>query len=382
MNNEKAIERMALPLFLVSLPLTFIDVLLPMYTSELGFTPVQITGLFSVFSFFLVGMKLLIGRLTDSKGRKFIFISGILFYVFSYYFYAISFNVTYVYLATILEAVASCCIGISTYSTVADLNDSRGHNLGKITGYSNKGGLVGIALCFIVLNNSALIDGWHRLFLICSTASAIAAVYSFINIKNTAADGFAAAKPDLSLMKQKIIILKLIISIFTSAVSAVFVLYPKSRFNADLLEIAIAFLLPAVVIAFISPALGKISDNKGYSKSVTISVSLLFVSLILLPFMSSIYLYGIIWTFYCIAQAFFGITLSGIFTADLKEGRGTAVSMYTIGINIGNIIGPVIGGFLFQNIDISAPFIFSGAAFAVILLSIPKWIPLLAGEKP
>lgn len=381
MNNEKAIEKMALPLFFISLPLTFIDVLLPMYTSELGFTPVQITGLFSVFSFFLVGMKLLIGMLTDNKGRKFIFISGILFYVFSYYFYSISFNITYIYIAKILEAVAAGCIGISTYSMVADLNDSRGYNFGKLSGYADKGGLAGIALCFIIFNKLDLVDGWPRLFLICTLASVIAAVYFFINIKNTASDCFTATKPDLSLMKQKIIILKLTISIFTSTVSAVFVLYPKARFNANLLEIAIAFLLPAVVIAFISPTLGKISDNKGYRKSVTISVSLLFASLILLSFMSSIYLYGVIWTFYCIALTFFNITLNGMFTADIKEGRGTAVSMYTIGTNIGNIIGPVIGGFLFQNIHINAPFLFSGAAFAVFLLSISKWLPLLASDK-
>lgn len=53
-NTNGSINRLANPLILVSLPLTFMDLLLPMYTMSLGYTPVQITGLFSVSAAFAI----------------------------------------------------------------------------------------------------------------------------------------------------------------------------------------------------------------------------------------------------------------------------------------------------------------------------------------
>lgn len=381
MNDDGTIEKIVLPLLLISLPLTVIDVLLPMYTEGLGFTPVQITGLFSVFSFFLIIMRLFIGKLTDSKGRKFIFIRGILFYAVSYYFYSISYNIIFVYLARSLEAIAAGCIGISSYSMVADLNTSRGYNFGKINGYAQRGGLLGIALCFIIFYSADFSEGWARLFKICAFAAAIAFVYSFFRIKSTMTPCINAEKTDLPPVKQKIMVFKFIASIFLNLDSAIFALYLVKKFNAGLEEIGIAFLLPALVAAFISQKLGKISDNKGPYKATGISVALMIVSLILLPLMNSVYMFGIIWTLYSVAIILFNITLNGMFTADMEEGRGYAVSKYTIASNMGGIIGPVIGGALFQEININAPFLASGAAFSILLLSISKWFPLLSDEK-
>lgn len=53
-NTNGSINRLAIPLILVSLPLTFMDLLLPMYTMSLGYTPVQITELFSVSAAFAI----------------------------------------------------------------------------------------------------------------------------------------------------------------------------------------------------------------------------------------------------------------------------------------------------------------------------------------
>lgn len=101
MNAEDSIKKLAVPLFLVSLPLTFMDVLLPIYTMELGYKPIQVTGLFSVFSFFLVVMRLFIGKMTDRQGRKTIFLTGILLYALSYFYYSVSADIAYLYLARI-----------------------------------------------------------------------------------------------------------------------------------------------------------------------------------------------------------------------------------------------------------------------------------------
>lgn len=380
MNNEQVINKLTLPLLLVSLPLTVMDVLLPMYTTKLGFTPIQITGMFSVFSLFLVIMRLFIGKLIDSKGSKSIFIKGIMFYALSYFFYALSYKITYLYIARVLQSIAGICVNISTFSMITDLNKDHGYNFGKIQSYAEKGGLIGIAMCFFILNTATFKEGWTRLFAICAVASVVAAVYSFINVKDIKSNFIVPTKFDLSIFKQKIILFNLVIRIFTSIISSIFVLYLARKFNSNLLEIGIAFLLPTIVIAFISPMLGKSSDNSGRYKSIKKSFCMLLLSLILLPIMSNIYLFGVVWTNYCIAITLFDVTLNSMFTSDIVEARGIAISKYTIGANIGNIIGPIAGGLLFQY-DIASPFIFSAAAFAILFLTISKWFPLLANEN-
>ena len=78
-NTEEILKKLSFPLLLISLPLTVMDVLLPMYTSALGLTPLQVTGLFSVFSLGLVIMRLITGYVTDKAGRKPVFIFGLMF---------------------------------------------------------------------------------------------------------------------------------------------------------------------------------------------------------------------------------------------------------------------------------------------------------------
>ncbi|WMJ76202.1 MULTISPECIES: MFS transporter [unclassified Sedimentibacter] len=378
-NTNGSIDRLAIPLILVSLPLTFMDLLLPMYTMSLGYTPVQITGLFSIFSFFLVLMRLYVGRISDRYGRKTVLIAGLLLYALSYLLYSYSKDIGHLYTARVFQSIAGVCLSISCFSMVADLNNNLGHNYGKIGGYEEKGGLVGVALCFIIFNYSDFMDGWSYIFKICSAAALISTIYSIIFIKNVKYD-YTNTKFNFNFLKQNILILNLIIKIFTSIVSSIFVLYIANKFNSDLLETGIAFLIPAVVIAFAYEKLGKISDTIGRYRAVKTSLIMLVLCLIVLTAIKNIYTFGIFWTVYCIAVVLLDISLKGMFSSDIMESRGTAIGKYTMAGNIGTIIGPVAAGLLFQN-NIALPFIVSSAAFAVMLLTMNKWFNVLSVKK-
>ncbi len=370
-HNEKTLKNLSLPLLLTSLPLTVMGVLLPMYTSSLGLSPLQVTGLFSVFSLGLVIMRLLIGYIADKIGRKPVFIFGLIFYTLSFFIYSNAKMISLIYTGRGLQAIASALISISSYSMIADLNMKKNaHNFGKVDSYSEKGGLLGILLCFYVLNTPELIDGWSKLFRICTIASIIAVIYSIINVKETKKlsnkDFYDISLPS---KKNNIILFNLIIRIFTSIVTSIFVLYLQKRFNSNLLDIGIAFLFPTLIIAFTYTELGKISDRIGSRNTLVGSMSMLIIILLILPYMYNVYLYGLVWTVYCIAIVLIDVTINGVFVEEIAEEiRGIAIGKFTMGANVGTFIGPLIGGLVFQKISIQAPFFISSIGFTVLLM--------------
>lgn len=374
-NNKRTLEKLSLPLLLISLPLTVMNVLLPIYTSALGLTPLQVTGLFSVFSLGLVIMRLFIGHIADRAGRKPVFVIGLLFYALSYFIYSNAKTISFIYIGRSLQAIAAAFISISTYSMIADLNmKNNAHSFGKVDSYSEQGGLLGIILCFYILNTPKLVDGWSSLFMVCTIAAIIAVIYSLISLNETKPlSNKDSSNISLPLNKNNLILSNLIFRIFTSIVSAIFVLYLQSRFNSNLLEMGVAFLIPTVIIAFTSPELGKVSDSIGSKKTFVISLSMLIISLLILPYTNNIYLYGVVWTAYCIAITLIDVTLNGIYVEDIAEEiRGAAIGKLTMGANIGTIIGPIIGGLAFQKINIKAPFFISSIGFAILLMFIMK----------
>ena len=264
--EKNVLTKISLPILLISLPLTAMNVLLPVFTTRLGLTPIQVTGLFSVFSLGLVIFRLIIGHVSDRVGRKPIFILGILFYLLSYFIFYKSTTLPLIYLARGLQSIAAVFISISTYSMIADMNDkNNAHNFGKLSSYSEKGGLFGIALCFVFLYNTETVVGWAKLFFTCSIAAAIALVYSLINIKetkvvdNNSEDNIA--KFLLPSDKLKLVVFNLVARICMSVVLSIFVLYLQAKVESVLLEIALAFIIPSVIIVFSSPRIGTTSDK-------------------------------------------------------------------------------------------------------------------------
>ncbi len=133
--------------------------------------------------------------------------------------------------------------------------------------------------------------------------------------------------------------------------------------------VALAFIIPTTFIAFAPPYVGTISDNIGTKKATTISLTIMFVCMLLIPYSENIYLYSVIWTIYYVALTMLDITLSSIFIEGIaEEKRGTAIGQLSTAANIGNIIGPLVGGLAFQNIGLKAPYLLSSLGFAVLLL--------------
>lgn len=372
--ENNVLARISFPVFLISLPLAAMNVLLPIFTTRLGLTPVQVTGLFSVFSLGLVIFRIIIGHVSDRVGRKPIFISGIVFYLLSYFIYSKAETIPLIYSARGLQSIAAVFTSISTYSMIADMNNrNNAHNFGKLNSYTEKGGLVGIALSFVFLHNNRLVVGWGYLFTACTLAVIVALIYSIFNTIETKAAPSNSTDIKIKFLlappKSKIVAFNLIARIFTSIVFSIFVLYLQMKFNSDLLEIALAFILPSLVSAFASPYIGKVSDNIGAKKAVLASLIMLFISMLVISYLGNIYWYGVVWTIYCIALTMLDVTINGVFVQDIaEESKGMAIGQLTTAANIGSIIGPIVGGLALQNAGLQAPYLISSLGFIVLFL--------------
>ena len=96
---------------------------------------------------------------------------------------------------------------------------------------------------------------------------------------------------------------------------------------------------------------------------------MLSVSLFVIPYLGNIYLYAVIWTVYCIALTMLDVTINGIFVEGIAEEiKGSAIGQLTTAANIGNIIGPIVGGLAFQNIGLKAPYLISSVGFISLFL--------------
>lgn len=141
------------------------------------------------------------------------------------------------------------------------------------------------------------------------------------------------------------------------------------KFNSDLFEIAVAFILPALASAFLSPFIGKKSDSMGTKKAVLISLAMLFASMLSISYLGSIYLFGAVWTIYCLALTMLDVTINGAFVRDTpEESKGAAVGQLTTAANIGSIVGPIIGGLALQNTGLQSPYLISSLGFAALFL--------------
>lgn len=93
------------------------------------------------------------------------------------------------------------------------------------------------------------------------------------------------------------------------------------------------------------------------------------ITLLILPYTSNVYSYGIAWTVYCIAMTLLNVTINSVYLEHIAEEiRGMAIGKLTMGANIGTVIGPIIGGLAFQEISIRSPFFISSIGFAVLLI--------------
>ncbi|KKO50727.1 MFS transporter [Paenibacillus sp. DMB20] len=374
-------KKLKIPVIMISLPIIFFDVLLPVYTKELGFTTFQFTILISVFSIFQLIMRLVLGKVSDKYSRRSIFISSLLCFCIAYFVYAVATELPTLLLARVIHGMASILLTISLYGMITDTKSGFAQKLGGFGSNRNLGGLIGVGLCFYILYRYELLNGWTILFMVCGAVAALAFVYTLATSRASEQQRMIdLPKFILSPEKRKIWFVNMLLCLFFSMIGVLLIPYLQAGFDADIEEIAITFLLPMLVSSFSGSFLGKIGDRAGYRKAITISIVISCITISTVVFSPRLSIFAVLWTIFIISHFTSSLSLDAMFFRGISEEHiGDASGKYSIGSYLGGIIGPALGGFVFDTYGPTVPYIIFAVSMALL---VPLLLTMLPKDEP
>ena len=375
-NNFGNNFNMRLILILMSLSIGVMSFFLPIYSKSLDMNALEIAGLFSILSFILIIIRPFIGKVIDKVGRKPILIMAILIYAISYLIFSIANTILLIYLARAIQGVASALMWISIYTIVADTHSLNNISKGfaKVNSAKATGNIYGCILAFLILSKVPFFQGWKILFII----FALAALFALFKVITTFKENKKVyLNKKLNIKNYSDNTLKLLFIIFISSlsssmVSPILMIYLQDKITTNIGGLALAFFPALIVGSLLSVKIGRISDKLGKNKSILIGMFIGGITIIILPRLQSLSMFAVIWTISSIGGILYNLAESGLYTElNTSNNNGESFGIYTLVCDFGVMIGPLIGGFLYEAISKTAPFYLNGAIMIIVALFIP-----------
>lgn len=365
-NLTKLRYQLKTSIMLGSFAFGFMSFILPVYSKRIGGNALTIGGLFSIFSVVALILRPFIGKGTDRYGRKPFFITAFFFYGISMLLFSYSTSVISLYISRFIQAIGASFMWTSAYSIAIDIanNGERGVAIGHVDGASNKGALYGALIGFVILSNFTLMRGWNILFKGYAILSILAGYIAYKYIPETKTVDSKQVESDSKKLNSNFIRLLLIVfisSISTSMLSPLLMIYLQDKFTTDIGTLATAFIPAAVVYAFLPSRFGGISDK--YGRIMPMAIGLIGSGIVSIGF-THIHSIGILAVFWVLESL--GIVMASpaqeALVADIvgKDIRGSAYGLYLFVFSLGAVIGPLIGGWLYDSFGYAVPFYLNG----------------------
>ncbi|MDU4891325.1 MAG: MFS transporter [Clostridium sp.] len=373
--------KLRLILILTSLSTGVMSFFLPIYSKALDMNALEISGLFSITAFILIILRPFIGKLIDKVGRKPILVLAVFIYAIAYLIFSMATTSVLLYTARALQGIASAFMGISIYAIVADNHDSNNisKGFGKVNSAQSTGNIYGCILAFIVLYRVSFLKGWKILFVIFAVAALFAlfkVITTFKESKNTYVNKRINIK-NYSKSTLKLLIIVFITSLSSAMVAPVIMIFLQDKITTDISGLALAFFPSLLIASLLSEKLGTISDKLGKNKSMIIGMLICGGTYLILPTLSSVLLFMVIWTISSLGGILYDLSESGLYAQlNTENDNGEIFGVYTLVCDFGRMIGPLIGGALYKSLSQSLPFYLYG----IIMIFVAVLIPILLKE--
>ncbi|WP_427340678.1 MFS transporter [Caloranaerobacter sp. DY30410] len=372
MNELKALKK---PLYFISFPSAFLSFILPIYALELGSTPIEIGILYSIFSLLAILMRPIVGKWIDKKGRKNGLLIAFGFFIITSLIFLISKNYKYLFAARILQSIANSFLIISLDAMVSDVSnlENKGKNFGIISQYQNRGAFVGSTIGFIIFFNGAFDNPFAYIFGIYLLAATYALFLGIRDIKETLKVQNITVNKEENIEKEfyKYILIMGILAGIESIITPVFMLYLKENITSNLMLISFIFIPGAILSITLPSKLGKLADNFGRKKLMIVGLLLQSLFIAIIPITKGYYTFMILDIFITISQLLISPAIKAL-VSEITGGifNGKAYGIYHLSVGIGGIIGPLLGGYIYQNINKNFPFYLQGIALIIISIII------------
>ncbi|MBM3131169.1 MAG: MFS transporter [Chloroflexi bacterium] len=353
-------------MFLISLPFGILGFVMPIYGKELGASAVEIGGLFSALALVPVVIRPFLGRALDRWGRRPFLLIGLGGYVAAMIVFCLANTVPLLTTARFIQGVGQAFLWLAAITIVADIASAtgRGRDFGHIDEGVNRGALIGTMLGFAAIFTLAgfklkLAQAWFWLFLAYTIPALIAFAIAWRGIGETRPDATRAPIAKQPFSRQLVALMGIVFA--TGASSAMvwplLMIFLQDHLHADIRALGFAYLPAALLSSFLPSRLGRIADRWGRKLPMIAGLIVGALASALIPHLGSLIALALLWAVESASYAA-ATPATRAFVADIagEDVRGSSYGLYTFAYFLGAAVGPLAGGWLYDNISPATPF--------------------------
>ncbi len=375
-----ALRSLRLSVLLTSLPFGLLVLGLPLIAREMGASAVAIGGLLAIYALLVVVVQPVVGYGLDRYGRRPFLIVGLLGYAFSNAIFGLASDVAGLFLAQLAQGVGAGLLWLAALAVVSDLapEDNLGQEYGRIEEMSIRGMLIGSVIGFALLQQLSrgvtggdpgrgvtLIGGWRILFFGFTTATLLAVAIVWRGVPESLprsddrppkASVVAKAQALKTANRWRLpgqlrifLIIVILTAIAAEILSPILIKYLYDNVSTNLFMVALAFLPAAIAGSVLPSRLGGLSDRYGRRPPLIIALIVSGLSALAVPFVQSLWPLALLWVFEAAAFAA-AVPAEEALVVDISgdDQQGTALGFYTAAAGLGGVIGPLLGGWLYD----------------------------------
>jgi MFS transporter, DHA1 family, multidrug resistance protein len=368
-------------ILLGSLSFGILQFSLPIYAKQMGASALDIGAMISIFAVMITIARPLVGWGIDHFGRKMFLVLSFVFYAIAMGLFAIAQSINMLYLARFVQGIGSSLLWIPAYTVATELSEHDwGRAVGSVDMSSNRGGFFGSFIGFglmLLVNPFEL--AWKLSFVVYGLMTLIASFVAWRGVPETRTDREVSATVEESHLDRprilRLMSIVLLTSLSTAMISPLLMIFLQDKFTTDVAALAKAFLPAAIAYAYLPGYMGGLSDRFGRTSIMAIGLVGAGIVSLLMPLMTSLLMLSGLWLLEAVGFSA-ASPAQGALVADLtgKNVRGTGYGFYTLASGLGLILGPLLGGWLYDTAGHAVPFyangiaLFIGAALVLWLL--------------
>ncbi len=383
--SARGISTLHRAILLGSLSFGILQFSLPIYAKQLGASALDIGAMMSIFAVMITIARPLVGWGIDHFGRKLFLVLSFVFYAVAMGLFAIAQNVNMLYLARFVQGIGSALLWIPAYTVATELSEHDwGRAVGSVDMSANRGGFFGSFVGFglmLLVNPFEL--AWKISFVVYGLMTLIASVLTWRGIPETRTIQEASAPVEEGQIDRnrilRLMVIVLLTSISTAMISPLLMIFLQDKFTTDVADLAKAFLPAAIAYAYLPGYMGGLSDRFGRTPLMAIGLAGAGIVSLLMPMMTSLAMLSGLWLLEAVGFSA-AAPAEGALVADLtgKNVRGTGYGFYTLASGLGLILGPLLGGWLYDAAGHAVPFYVNGITL-FIGVALVLW--LLGGTR-
>ena len=384
-------------LFLVSMPIFFINFSLPVQAKALGANATEIGWLIGLFSFTLLFMRPLVGFGMDRFGRRPFFLGALFLYAFTYAGYGFAQGLEAMYTGRILQGFAAAMLLVAVDTITADLTDSTslGTEMGKNIQAQTRSTFVGAFIGFGLVGMVPLL-AWSYSFTLFSVFACLGLLFALVklpesasgvgpvsesaltaNIIDRSVQAIDQGSDQLTMLAEKSKVFRKFLMVLMpigfcgSMIQPMYLVYLQDQFTSDMRLLSWAFLPAGILFAILPAKMGRFVDRGDTIAYLGFALGLAGLTCMLIPnfttFWSVVLVYSVSvvpWTLVDPARK----VLVSTFGECNEVAKSFGISEMYYGI--GATTGPIVGGYLYDWVSPQSPFYFNGILSMLVALSI------------